>query len=170
LELLLFQRTLFEIKDDPLASYENKLYIEWDGGVVKWAQKGINKKVITKLINTNELAFPGFEKVRLTYKDLKGIIDDPKTYTHCPKALSSVNAIYAIADLVNGKNYIGSSYNKDGLLGRWSNYATTLHGNNEVFKKLLKKEPTAHLHFQYSILKVLPKDVAGGEAVDIENE
>jgi len=31
---------LFEIDNDPLITYENKLYIEWGKAVVKWSQKG----------------------------------------------------------------------------------------------------------------------------------
>jgi len=31
---------LFEIDNDPLITYENKLYIEWGKAVVKWSQQG----------------------------------------------------------------------------------------------------------------------------------
>lgn len=70
--------------------------------------------------------------------------------------------------LSNGKIYIGSSYNKNGLLGRWSYYITTVDGGNVVFKKLLAQKPKAYLDFQFTILKVLSKDITAIEAVEVE--
>lgn len=160
---------LFEIDDDPLIQYENKLFIEWGKAAVKWYQRGTNEKVITRLVNTNQFVFPGYENVVLTYDELKQIIDNRSTYADWYIALSSINAIYLITDCANGKSYIGSSYNKNGLLGRWSEYVATIHGGNEAFKQLLERNPTAHLHFQYTILKVLPKDITALEAVEVEN-
>ena len=46
-------------------------------------------------------------------------MDDPAIYENWYTALSSVNAIYLISDLEDGQLYVGSAYNKDGLLGRW---------------------------------------------------
>ncbi|MFJ7971732.1 GIY-YIG nuclease family protein [Psychrobacillus sp. NPDC096389] len=160
---------LFEIDEDPLNQYENKLFIEWGKAAVKWYQKGTNEKIITQLVNTNQFVFPGYENVLLTYNELKQIIEDRSTYADWHIALSSINAVYAITDCSNGKNYIGSSYNKNGLLGRWSEYAATIDGGNEVFKQLLVQDSGAYLHFQYTILKVLPKDITAIEAVEIEN-
>ncbi|MFV2047093.1 GIY-YIG nuclease family protein [Metabacillus litoralis] len=160
---------LFEIEDDPLMTYENKLFIEWGKAAVKWYQKGTNEKPITQLVNTSEVVFPGYENVIVTYQELKQIIDNQQTYANWHIALSSINAIYAITDRSNGKIYIGSSYNKNGLLGRWKEYASTIHGGNEKFKELHALNPTAHLNFQYIILKVLPKDITALEAVEIEN-
>ncbi len=160
---------LFEINNDPLMTYENKLFIEWGRAAVKWNQKGTNEKSITQLLNTSQFVFPGFENVILSYKELKQIIDAPKSYADWHIALKSINGIYAITDCSNGKIYIGSSYNKNGLLSRWSDYATTIHGGNKAFKELTTKNSNAHLNFQYMILKVLPKDITALEAVEIEN-
>ncbi|WP_375200743.1 GIY-YIG nuclease family protein [Bacillus sp. RS11] len=160
---------LFEIPNDPLSPYENKLFIEWGKAAVKWYQKGTNKKFITQLVNTSQFVFPGYENVLLTFDKLQQIVDDPQTFADWHIALSSINAIYAITDCSNGKIYIGSSYNKNGLLGRWSDYATTIHGGNLAFKQLHANNPKAHLQFQYTILKVLPKDITALEAIEIEN-
>ncbi|KMY54133.1 hypothetical protein AC623_09470 [Bacillus sp. FJAT-27231] len=160
---------LFEIDNDPLHTYENKLFIEWGKAAVKWYQKGTNEKVITQLVNTSQFVFPGYENVLLTYNELKRIVDDRQSYADWHIALSSINAIYIITDRSNGKMYIGSSYNKNGLLGRWSEYAATIHGGNEAFKQLHEQNPAAHLHFQYAILKVLPRDITALEAVEFEN-
>lgn len=160
---------LFEIDEDQLMQYENKLFIEWGKAAVKWYQKGINEKIVTQLVNTSQFVFPGYENVILTYNELKQIIEDRSMYADWHIALSSINAIYVITDCSSGKNYIGSSYNKKGLLGRWSEYAATIHGGNVVFKQLLVQDASVHLHFQYTILKVLPKDITAIEAVEVEN-
>lgn len=160
---------LFEIDDDPFTQYENKLIIEWGKATVRWYQKGTNEKNVTRLVNTNQSIFPGYENVILTYNELKQIIDDRLTYVDWHTALSSINGIYAITDCSNGKSYIGSSYNKSGLLGRWSEYVATIHGGNEVFKQLLEQDSMAHLHLHYTILKVLPKDITALEAIEVES-
>ncbi|MCL1698343.1 MULTISPECIES: GIY-YIG nuclease family protein [unclassified Lysinibacillus] len=160
---------LFDIPNDPLRTYENKLYIEWGKAAVRWYQKSTNDKIITQLVNTSQFVFPGYENVLLTFQKLKEIIDNSQAYADWHIALSAINAIYAITDRSNGKIYIGSSYNKSGLLGRWSDYATTIHGGNEAFKQLLAQNTTANLQFQYTILKVLPKDITALEAIEIEN-
>lgn len=159
---------LFEKENDPLKKYENKLFIEWGKAAVKWYQVATNEKAIMQLASTSDFVFPGYENVLLTFTELKTMIDDGQSYADWHTALSSINAVYAIADKANGKVYIGSSYNKNGLLGRWSEYAATIHGDNEAFKELLVKDSAAYLHFQFSILKVLPKDITPLEAVEAE--
>lgn len=161
---------LFEIDNDPLASYENKLFIEWGRAAIKWAQNGTREKRIIQLTNTSKAAFPGFENVILKYDELKQMFDDGDTYEDWHKALKSINAIYAITDCSNGKIYIGSSYNQDGLFGRWKDYADKVHGDNNALERLYKQNANAHLQFQYSILKVLPRDITPLEAVEIENK
>ncbi|WP_460268857.1 GIY-YIG nuclease family protein [Bacillus luti] len=162
--------TLIEIDNDQLTQYENKLFIEWGEAAIKWAQIVINEKPITQLANTHQFNFPGFENVAMKYEELKEMCDGSDTYADWHKALSSINAIYAITDCSNGKLYIGSSYNKGGLLGRWKDYADTVHGGNNALKSLYNQNNDAHLQFQYSILKVLPKDVTPLEAVEIEKK
>ncbi|PGX57073.1 hypothetical protein COE12_03510 [Bacillus anthracis] len=159
---------LFEIDNDPLTPYENKLFIEWGGAAVKWSQKATNKKRITQLVNTSKAAFPGFENVILKYDELKQMFEDSDTYADWHTALRSINAIYAITNRSNGKIYIGSSYNKGGLFGRWKDYADKIHGGNNALEQLHKKDGNAHLQFQYSILKVLPRDITPLEAIEVE--
>ncbi|SME39020.1 hypothetical protein BACERE00185_04535 [Bacillus mobilis] len=161
---------LFEIENDPLSAYENKLFIEWGKGARNWYQRGTIEKLITQLVNTSKAVFPGFENVILKYDELKKMFDDGDTYADWHKALRSINAIYAITDCSNGKIYIGSSYNKGGLFSRWKDYADKIHGGNNALKLLHKQDVKAYLQFQYSILKVLPRDITPLEAVEIENK
>lgn len=158
---------LFEINNDPLCKYENKLFIDWGKGMRYW-QKATNEKPITQLADTNQYNFPGFENVSLMYNELKEMVTNGDTYKDWHIALSSINAIYAVTDCSNGKLYIGSSYNKNGLLGRWKEYVHTIHGGNNKLIRTHKQDAKAHLQFQYSILKVLPKDITPLEAVQVE--
>ncbi|WP_336769807.1 GIY-YIG nuclease family protein [Bacillus bombysepticus] len=160
---------LFEIDNAPLKEYENKLFIDWGKGIRYW-QKATNEKPIIKLFNKDQIYFPGFENVTLMYDQLKNLFEDSDIYEDWHKALSSINAIYVITDCSNGKLYIGSSYNKGGLLERWRDYAYKIHGGNAALIRLNKQNDTAHLKFQFSILKVLPKDIAPSEAVKIEQK
>ena len=84
------------------------------------------------------------------------------------EALSNINAIYLICDSKNGKQYIGSTYGKQGLLGRWTEYYKTKDGGDVMIKKHLKSYPDAFLDFQFTILRVLQKSISINEATDIE--
>ena len=47
---------------------------------------------------------------------------------------------------------------KGGLLGRWTHYVKSLHGDNKLMKELLC-DPDRYTHFRFSILQLLPKAV-----------
>ncbi|MFF2589646.1 hypothetical protein ACFVSS_17475 [Peribacillus butanolivorans] len=40
-----------------------------------------------------------------------------------------------------GKQYVGSASGKEGLLGRWKEYAINGHGNNTKLKELIEADP-----------------------------
>jgi hypothetical protein len=94
--------------------------------------------------------FPGYDNVRLSYKQLKTIIDRNKK--DWIAALENQKAVYLITDTHTGKLYVGSAYGDNGmLLQRWKNYVNSGHGGNKEFKSLsfdYIKE-----NFQYSILE-----------------
>ena len=154
---------------DVLKEYENKLTIEWGRGTRSWAQKGSTEKPIISIQPEKMKVFTGFEGIVLSYDELKDIVYNPTGYSEWHTALSSVHAIYLIVDTENGKQYVGSAYGKDGLLGRWSCYVSTKHGNNKLIKETLCKYPERYHKFQFSILQVLPKTLAPQEITDIEN-
>ena len=104
-----------------------------------------------------------------TYDELKEIVENPTIYEAWHTALSSVNAIYLIVDRETGKQYVGSAYGKDGLLGRWSCYVNSLHGNNKLMKELICTHPERYHHFQFSILQILPKTATDDEIIQTES-
>lgn len=98
--------------------------------------------------------FPGYDRVRLSYTQLKSIIERKKKSWIA--ALENQKAVYLITDKKNGKLYVGSATSDKGmLLSRWSNYAEDGHGNNVELKKLVKEQGFDHVkkYFQYSILE-----------------
>ena len=161
------QKTFYELEHiDLLKEYEGRLLIEWGNSALAWAQKATNEKPIVAI--QDKRVFSGYENFILTYDELKEIVKDPTAYESWHTALSSVNAIYLIVDRENGRQYVGSAYGKDGLLGRWAHYVDSLHGDNKLMKELLCNYPQRYKYFQFSILQVLPKTVNPDDAIHAE--
>jgi hypothetical protein len=97
--------------------------------------------------------FPGFSSVRITYDELRHIVNrDLSTWR---SALKSVAGVYLVADTSCGKHYVGSAYGTDGIWGRWRVYASIAHGNNAELRDLLAAKGDPHAkHFQFAILEI----------------
>jgi hypothetical protein len=113
--------------------------------------------------------FISYEETILTFNELETIINDPLTYDDWFISLSNVNGIYLICVDGLNKQYIGSTYNIDGIWGRWKCYAETHDGCDEGIKKLLKQNENAYKNFRFTILKTLPKQVLPDDAIKIES-
>lgn len=98
--------------------------------------------------------FPGYDRVRLSYAQLKSIINRKKKSWIA--ALENQKAVYLITDKNNGKLYVGSATSDSGmLLSRWSSYAENGHGGNVELKQLIIEHGFDYIknNFQYSILE-----------------
>ena len=98
--------------------------------------------------------FPGYNKVRLSYKDLKTIVDRDKR--DWVAALESQKAVYLINDRATGKMYVGSATGDNGmLLQRWKNYVSNGHGGNKDLVGLVAQKGFEYVkaNFTYSILE-----------------
>ena len=161
------QKTFYELEHiDLLKEYEGRLLIEWGNSALAWAQKATNEKPIVAI--QDKRVFSGYENFVLTYDELKEIVKDPTAYESWHTALSSVKAIYLIVDRENGRQYVGSAYGKDGLLGRWAHYVDSLHGDNKLMKELLCNYPQRYKYFQFSILQLLPKTATPDDVIHTE--
>ena len=79
--------------------------------------------------------FPGYDNVRLSWKQLKRIVE--RGPTDWINALKGQKAVYLITDTSNGKLYVGSATSEHGLLlSRWISYIQTGHGGNVELKGL----------------------------------
>lgn len=160
-----FELTRLNVLDE----MEGKLIIDWGTSARMWHQKGTTEKPVVSIQSDKKKEFSGYEGLILSYNELKEIVENPTVYEEWRVALSSVYAIYLIVDTETGKQYVGSAYGKEGgLLGRWSVYVQTLHGNNKEMKKVICDHPERYHAFQFSILQILPKTLAPEEVIVIE--
>ena len=157
------------VKVDGLSDIENKLTIDWGNGPLKWDQKGTTEKPIISIQPDEKKVFTGFENIVKTYDELKEIVENENVYEAWHTALSSVYAVYLIVDTETGKQYVGSAYGENGLLGRWSEYVRTRHGNNKEMRQVICQYPERYHAFQFSILQILPKTLTDEEVIHIEN-
>jgi len=98
--------------------------------------------------------FPGYDRVCLTFEQLKTVLDRNKR--DWVAALEGQKAVYLITDLLNGKHYVGSATGDNGmLLDRWRSYVKNGHGGNRELVKLVAEDGFGYVaaNFQYSILE-----------------
>lgn len=155
-------------KLDVMSDMDKKLVIDWGQATRSWFQWANNDKEVLSISNRDEIEFPGYEEMILSYADLGDIVDGEIRYRKWIEALKNVNGIYLICDTKRNKQYVGSTYNDDGILGRWTEYYKTHHGGDVDIKEHLRKYPDAYYDFQFTILRILPKNVADKEAIRVE--
>lgn len=149
---------------------KERIIIDWGPSAISWHQwlNDKNDKEIIEITAGFDHIFPGYEKIILTLNQLKNIILE-KEYPEWKKMLSAVNCVYIITDRKTGKNYIGSTYGKEGIWGRWKEYAQTEgHGNNVTLKKLYDQDNNYPNNFSWSILETLSITISSYEAINIE--
>ncbi len=149
---------------------EERVVIEWKNPV-SWLQNYANRMPVIRidrgLKENNIPVFTRFEDVILDYNQLRRIIE-----TNNPEwkaRLGSCNGIYLILDKKTGRQYVGSTYNKNGIWGRWEEYARTGHGGDKELKPLIEDDAAyARKYFQWSILETLPLRIPDEQAIDRE--
>lgn len=101
-------------------------------------------------------SFNGYGQVFLSIHDIGAITRNESGHRDWTAALSAVSGVYLITDMRNGDLYVGSATGADGFLGRFSDYASTRHGNNARLRKRLTEQPHALEDWRWSILETLP--------------
>lgn len=146
---------------------KERVIIDWGKGTIAWCQGMHNEKEIVEITPGFDNAFPGYPNVILKYSQLRDIINN--AYPVWKRMLSAVNCIYSILDNKTGQIYIGSTYNKLGIWGRWTVYFDTHgHGNNVSLKALIESDPKYAKNFIYSILHIMPINVSPEQAIKEE--
>lgn len=155
---------------DIMSDLKNRLVIEWGKAATAWYQWGTNEKEVLSIQVSDKKEFHGFDTLRLSFDELEDIVNDDTTrYENWHAAMSSVYAIYLIADKIDGQLYVGSAYNGEGLLGRWRVYVQTKHGGNILMRRKLELYPERYHDFQFSVLQILPKTLTNDEVIEIES-
>lgn len=150
-------------------SLSERVIIDWGVAAISWHQwLNKNDKEVIGIVSGFEHQFPGYNNVSLSLAAMKEIIL-VKKYPEWLQMLSAVNCIYVIADSKSESVYIGSTYGRNGILGRWTEYAKTGHGNDVTLQELINADPNyATRYFTWSILEVLPINISSTEAVSRE--
>lgn len=106
--------------------------------------------------------FGSYLDVNLNHAQLQLVVHHPDWVT----MLKEVNCIYCILDASNGRLYVGSTYNHQGILGRWVQYAATGHGGDMDLVK--KGEVYCKANLKWSILETLPLNISAHDAIERE--
>jgi hypothetical protein len=164
---------LFEMHEiDGFELLKERVIIDWNNPI-SWLQKYQNMMPVIRidrgLMDDDIPVFTRFEDVMLSYGQLYRIFHSPHNQEWKAK-LESCNCIYLILDKSNGRHYIGSTYNKQGIWGRWAQYAETGHGGDVSLSKLLETDSEyAKKNFQWCILETLPLRIPDEQAIDRES-
>lgn len=130
---------------------------------------------VLEIADRDQVPFPGFDQVLLTFHDLGEMVSDHR-YADWQVALAQVQGIYLITDSSNGKQYVGKADGAERILQRWKSYAQDGHGGNHALKELAKISigagggKTDHArHFRFSILRVFGPSTSPSEVDDAES-
>ena len=155
---------------------KDKVVIDWGKGTLSWMQNWQSIKEVKRIeqMNTGDDIpyFSRYEDVILTYPQLQKVVEDKDWKSK----LECLNCVYLILDKKTGKQYVGVTYKdmkpgiKNGILGRWTEYAQTRHGNNKLLVDLLDEKGISYAeqNFQWTILETLPLNVTPKVAIDRE--
>ena len=145
-----------------------RLIIDWGKGTRSWHQWLKDKPVLEILPKGHIKPFPGYLDFVLSYDELYKMVGAPDPNRTWHQMLKSVAGIYLITDKRRGQQYVGSANGKDGILGRWRNYASNGHGGNTELRTLLGIDPNYAQHFAFTILRTLPASITAKEVIAFE--
>ncbi|SEB22407.1 hypothetical protein SAMN05444680_11633 [Variovorax sp. YR216] len=111
------------------------------------------------------IPFPGLAGASLVMAELRMALRDATWQ----QELASVTGIYLITDERGGQHYVGSASGAQGLLQRWTNYATTGHGGNRMLADVLATGPGRELDLRFTLLETLPASTPRREVIQRES-
>ena len=145
-----------------MSDLSERLVIDWGQSTISWVQN--RDKPIVQIKPINSIGdFTSYDRVLLSYQDLKKLIYDTDSNVSWVNALSSVNGVYLIKYKVDGRLYVGSAYGKGGILSRWAAYAKSGHAGNKLLKDL------DHRNFEFSVLEISPSTMSADDVIAREN-
>ena len=148
--------------------YFGRLIIKFDNKaqtMIRIAESVINDCEVSQILPDtfdNDI-FPGYDKVNISWDEMCRVLEKDNWKT----ALQNQKGVYLLTDISNGKNYVGSAYGENMILGRWRAYVKTGHGGNIGLKPLdfnqIKK------YFRYSILDIYKSTTDDQLIIEREN-
>jgi len=119
-------------KSDLLEQLCGRLVVDWGADTINWAKPGraASQIRVVEIAGPQLVPFPGFDQMLIDFDTLRAVTSDSR-YAKWRTALAAVQGIYLIADSTGpGRLYVGLAAGKEGLLGRWQQYARDGHGGN----------------------------------------
>lgn len=146
---------------------EGRLVINWNNIAQAWCMKfDTNHKEVVQLLPKGYVRdFPGYLEINLSFQELQNIINEPIANSIWHKMLSAVGAVYLILDTKDGKQYIGSASGKEGILGRWKQYARNGHAGNKRLKEIIESDSERIHRLKFTILQTLPRTLTKNEVL-----
>lgn len=147
---------------DAMSDLSERLVIDWGHSTLQWVQR--KDKPVVQIKPLHSIGeFVSYDAVQLHYDDLRRLTTDRDSNITWVNALSTVNGVYLIRHMKDGRLYVGSAYGEGGILGRWAKYARSGHGGNKLLKAL---DPR---NFEFSVLEIAPSTMSGEEVIAREN-
>lgn len=153
---------------DAFSDLEDRVVIDWGESTRSWHQWLREREVVEVLPTGYVREFPGYLDFVLSFGELRSIVHAPVANREWHTMLRAVAAVYLVVDRRTGRQYVGSAYGADGLLGRWEAYARTGHAGNQQLIELLAADPEYARHLDFTILQTLPRTATPSEVVACE--
>lgn len=153
---------------DDYQEYIGRLVIRFKNHSQNMVRKGESVLPLCEVVGIlpkvyNNDYFPGYSNVFVSWLSLENLI----TRESWRAALGNQKGVYLLVDSQTGKQYVGSAYGEDMILGRWETYIRTCHGGNKLLKEL---EPDyIKNNFYFSILETFNKNIDDQIIIDRES-
>ena len=154
---------------DGFDELNERVIIDWGKSAINWHQwlDKNDKEIIAIERKGIDWVCPDYDQIKLSFEQLQRIFRDEISVWK--NKLSACNCIYVISDAKSGKLYVGSTYNRQGIWGRWAEYAKTRHGGDVELEKLIATDSNyAKDNFTWAILQTLPLRIDDEKAIAIE--
>lgn len=142
-------------ESDILADLRDRLVIQWAGR--GWIQNNIERNILEIKPSGFVSLFPGWDRVLLTYQELKEIIANKEGNRSWYEFLSTHLGVYIILDTQTRQHYVGSATGRGGIWERWEAYAKNGHGENNGLIELLGGKLDRADSFKFSIIHVFTR-------------
>lgn len=151
---------LFDMEPiDYLSNMCGRLVIKWPPPMVSWFRPAHkNTMTIKAMLETSEFnqEMPPWDHLTIKWSELSFL---PKSWQ---ASLREWRGVYLIFDEDSCRNYVGSAYGVDNILGRWMSYAQSGHGGNRDLKG---RNPS---NFRFSILQRVSPDLSSEDVIQLE--
>lgn len=145
----------------PLGRASNRWFRDKDGEVQDFEINQIRSRGLSR-------PFPGFDELIVSHNELSVLREKGDGGTGWIASLKTTRGVYLITDTESGDLYVGSATGADGIWGRWSEYAKSIHGGNRVMIDRVAGIEKFSNQLQFSILETMGNLATRNDGIKIE--